>query len=395
MRILVCTFTYPPNRDGVAAAAEAMVDGLSGLGHEVDVATGMMKRADGIEHQNEIRVHQFEAESVDPILRAQEIARFQSWVRETPFDAVVCHCWYTWLADALREIDMNAPVIMVSHGYAYHRVDWSPKPAWGIGAWARRLPDVFKLPWHLRDYDWVTFLSARPDWRRFFDLRVARMTGYKHYSTIPNGTYPERFEISGTAFRETYGIHEEMLILCVANYSPRKNQELAVRAFRRARMSGAVLVFVGSEIGEYGERVKLLDEQLAKSATAGRVVFLQKVSQELIASAYAASDIFLLSAKEETQPLVLIEAMAARKPWISTDTGGVREMPGGLVASGEADLAAGLQQLAQDPELRRRLGEDGHRACRTKYNWPVSVKAYEELLIKLTSGAMTSTSTTT
>jgi glycosyltransferase involved in cell wall biosynthesis len=239
------------------------------------------------------------------------------------------------------------------------------------------------MPWHLREFDWVTVLSARSDFRRFFDLRLARLTGYQRISVIPNGTYPERFTGSGEDFREAFGITENFIFLCVANYSTRKNQELAVRAFRGARLGGAALVFVGSELAEYGLRMQRLDAQLAATQPAGRVLCLERVSQNLTVSAYLASDVFVLSAKAETQPIVLLESMAAGKPWISTDTGCVRELPGGIVVENEKAMVMAMQRLASEPSLRQKLGREGRQASIELYNWKTTMAAYDTLFRRL------------
>jgi len=397
MRILICTFTYPPNRDGVAAACEAMARGLKDLGHAVSIATRPLAARSGQPAmEGGLPVYEFDGESPSPQRRATEDARFVAWIEGASFDVIVCHCWYMWPADTLDRIDgsRRPPVVLVSHGYTTHLVDWSPRLGWGLGAWTRGLSKVWRLPRQLRSYAWVTFLSARPDLRRFLDLWVARRTHFERYSIIPNGTDPARFAVEGAPFREVYGLTEPMLFLCVANYSPRKNQKLAVRAFRRARMANAALVFIGSELGDYGDEVRALDAQLGSSQPLGRVVFLEKVSQQLTASAYAACDAFVLSAKAETQPIVLLEAMAAGKPWVSTDTGCVRELPGGLVVSSKRALAAALQRLATEPDLRTRLGAEGQKASRKKYTWAASVTSYDELLRRLVSATAPASSPT-
>ncbi|MEZ6060836.1 MAG: glycosyltransferase [Planctomycetaceae bacterium] len=83
----------------------------------------------------------------------------------------------------------------------------------------------------------------------------------------------------------------------------------------------------------------------------------------------AASDAFLMSSISEGIPLTIIEAMAAGLPVVSTAVGGIPEMiadelSGFLAGPGDAPgLARGLVRLAEDPQLRKRLIENGrHRA---------------------------------
>jgi len=46
----------------------------------------------------------------------------------------------------------------------------------------------------------------------------------------------------------------------------------------------------------------------------GRVVVLERLSRAQTCAAYRAADLFVLPAKAETQPVVLLEAMASHTP---------------------------------------------------------------------------------
>jgi glycosyltransferase involved in cell wall biosynthesis len=77
---------------------------------------------------------------------------------------------------------------------------------------------------------------------------------------------------------------------------------------------------------------------------------------------YGATDVFLLTSRNEGTPVALIEAMAAAVPGVSTDVGGVRDVidsprVGLLAPSGDAiALAAAVDRLLADPYLRRGMG---------------------------------------
>ena len=70
---------------------------------------------------------------------------------------------------------------------------------------------------------------------------------------------------------------------------------------------------------------------------------------------YGATDIFVLTSRNEGTPVALIEAMAAGVASVSTDVGGVRDVIsnndlGSLVPSGDLNaLVAAVTELADDP----------------------------------------------
>ncbi len=381
MHLLVCSFSYLPTRDGVAAAA-AVAEGLAARGHCVEIATTWLAEREPQPEANP-RVHQFRVEG-DPLHGYRgEVAAFLQFVSDFSGDFIICHAWYSWPMELVKSAPRGrVPRILVSHGFSAQTVDWHPRFAWGLGLWLRWQPYLWRTPAFLRRYDWIVFLSQRADFGRFFDHWIARATGFTNCSVIPNGTTPGRFDLPRGAFRQAYGLGEACVFLCVANYSPRKNQALAVRAFHRARLPGAVLVFIGSEIEAYAEEVMAVHRRLAGPGS-GQVLFLEKVSTDLTTSAFVDCDAFVLSARAETQPIAVLEAMASSRPFISTDTGCVADFSGGLIAHDEAEFAAHLTRLSGDAKLRTQLGQEGRRAVNDVYSWPRVVNAYENLLQRL------------
>ena len=81
-----------------------------------------------------------------------------------------------------------------------------------------------------------------------------------------------------------------------------------------------------------------------------------------LATIYAASDVFLLTSRNEGTPVALIEAMAAGVPGVSTDVGGVRDVitddrVGTVVSTAsDAALAHAVMQLLTDRARRNAIG---------------------------------------
>jgi glycosyltransferase involved in cell wall biosynthesis len=81
-----------------------------------------------------------------------------------------------------------------------------------------------------------------------------------------------------------------------------------------------------------------------------------------LATIYAATDVFLLTSRNEGTPVALIEAMASGVPGVSTDVGGVKDVIGGsdtgrTAPFGDADgLAAEIIELLADASLRSAMG---------------------------------------
>jgi glycosyltransferase involved in cell wall biosynthesis len=385
-RILIVTFTFPPNKDGVAEIARAMAENFAAHGHSVTVATGYSPERTSELFGNGIRVKQFRVSGSTNFREgiSGEADLFEKFVASFDGDFLISHGWHTW-SEALAERafpKLNAvKKIMMSHGFGAHR--WNPQARfpWGLGYWLGWQPYVWTFPWQLRKYDHLVVNSARVDCNRFIDHLVAKLTRYRKVTVIPNGADPDEFARAHNDFRSRFHLTDKFVLLNVANYSERKNQEFAVRAFARAKIDNAVLVFIGSEFNEYSARAQKLAKALGLGAD--KLLFLEKVDRETTLSAFKACDVFVLSAKAETQPVVLLEAMMCAKPFISTDTGCVRELPGGFAVKTEEQMGAHLSELAADAALRQNLGEQGRSECLAHYTWQQVGERWERLLARL------------
>lgn len=87
----------------------------------------------------------------------------------------------------------------------------------------------------------------------------------------------------------------------------------------------------------------------------------------------AASDAALLTSENEGTPVALIEAAAAGRPAVSTDVGGVADIvtrESGLLAppGDELAIAEQMTRLAEDPNLRRRMGARAREHVRERFS---------------------------
>jgi glycosyltransferase involved in cell wall biosynthesis len=91
------------------------------------------------------------------------------------------------------------------------------------------------------------------------------------------------------------------------------------------------------------------------------------VLQEL----YARSDVFVLPTAADASPHVILEAMAAGLPVISTPVGAIPEMVGStgvLVTPGNGDELRDALERLLDPALRTALGAAAHARARERFD---------------------------
>lgn len=387
--IAILTFTYPPNKDGVAEASRSMAEGLANRGYQVTVGTTFHPDRAEPCSSNGVTVRQFRVSgsSAAGVGFAGEVDAFLDWLRQSQADVVIFHSWDCWTTDLALQClpELSAKTILVSHGFSVHIPPWHGRFPWGLGVWLRWLPYVLRLPSMLRRYDHVTVLSDTRDFGRFFDHTIARLTNFRRISVIPNSAELPAARAPG-AFRRNHQLGGAFLFLCVANYSERKNQAMALEAFYEARIPNGALVFIGSERNQYWHRLVALNHALSTTADSSRVLFLHGLNREETAKAFRDANAFLLTAKTETQPIVLLEAMACALPFISTDTGCARDLPGGTIVRSKHELVRAMKCFTSSANLQE-LGNEGRKAFFRTFTPQQVLDAYDELIQSLLPSA--------
>ena len=123
-------------------------------------------------------------------------------------------------------------------------------------------------------------------------------------------------------------------LLVVSRLESEKNVRLALESFARSAPADASLIILGD-----GSGLAQLEQYAKELGVFGRVFF---EGQRDPAPYYKIADLVLFPSKYDGYGLVIVEALAAGKPVLSTDVGIAREA-GALVTS-EEDFADALKQ---------------------------------------------------
>ena len=145
------------------------------------------------------------------------------------------------------------------------------------------------------------------------DAAAARMiygleSGRIH--VVRNGVSEAYFQPGAQAWHLQFGA--QPFVLCVGAIQPRKNQLLLLEACNELRLPGVLLGSVLPGEKEYAARVAVAVQQ--NEAFGGRWLQHLRNDDPLLPSAYGACRLFALLSAAETQPLSVMQAMAARKP---------------------------------------------------------------------------------
>ena len=109
-----------------------------------------------------------------------------------------------------------------------------------------------------------------------------------------------------------------------------------------------------------------------------------------IAPYLAASDLLLMSSKNEGFGMVIAEAGFYGVPTVSTDVGGVREfiiddLNGALVAPNPSDIANKLEYLLENPDVRRSMGQMAEKTTIERFTSEIFTFQHKDAYRKLLS----------
>lgn len=176
-----------------------------------------------------------------------------------------------------------------------------------------------------------------------------------------------------------YGSSDYVALL-VARLHELKDHQTALRAIARARnvIPGLRLLLAGEGDQRAAIEKTIRDCGLEQTVTVAG-------TRNDVADLLAAADVFLMSSISEGIPLTVIEAMAARRPVISTAVGGLPELiedgvSGLLVpARDDAALAAALIRLHNSPMLCERMAQVASKRASEKFSLQLMLDSYRSV----------------
>ncbi len=280
-----------------------------------------------------------------------------------------------WTAAAKRFFSLGVPLVYTEHNM---------QDAYGT---LGRLLYRFFLP--ATDHVVCISTAARLSFLAGWGWDGGRVT------TIWNGISASRVRSTADPdeTRKALGVSPEAWVVCnVGHLTTRKAQEVLVEAMARvhAQLPSAHCWIVGRP--EIEPTTARAVRQTVDTCDAHTYVSLLGHRRD-IAGLLAASDIFVLSSRQEGFPITILEAMAGGKPVVATDVGGCAEAvvhrETGLIVPPEDPqaLAEALQYLLEHPDEARAMGEAGHRRVEEHFTVETMVRRHIEVYAEVRANA--------
>jgi glycosyltransferase involved in cell wall biosynthesis len=310
--------------------------------------------------------------------RGVDVSLFDSWQEFSREKIDLVHIFGAnigtyHLAREIMKLDVPlvvTPIFFTRHTFPFLRLTV------GVNGFLRRFANGIWTDYSIVQEICGWAKAVLPNTRREGDLLV-RGLGMKEslISVVPNGV-DERFASADSSlFSKTYGVKD--FVLNVGHIGPhRKNVLNLIKALEQINVPSVIIGRI--ENNEYGK------ECLARARKNPRLTIIASLpnDSELLASAYAACDVFVLPSLYETPGIAALEAALAGAKIVITKNGGTEEYFGAdaeYVDPSSVELihhgiTTALNKDKNDI-LRTRVGE--------KYLWSAVAEKYHSIYERL------------
>ena len=342
-------------------------------GHEVDVIARKHESQPGSESFGGVNVHR-----VGPPFTVNALRTILHLLKGGSKKVIHTHSTSGVFLSALRRV-VKAPVVSHVHGTTYSSATPSVLhfgnitygySSWGVTASFLRE----RALWSTADRVAAVSSSVVSDLTAKYGVKAEKIR------LVYNGVNPDIFRpVPAPEAGPLASLRDKKIVLYVGHFGLRKGVPILLEAMKMAaaEVKDSYLVCVGG-IPPWlprGEYMSYLERLVRECELKDRVLFLDRVRQEMLPAFYSAASVFVLPSYYEAFPKVLIEAMACERPVIATLPGGTIDsvkdgVNGFLVPYANVKvLAERVVTLLQDDGMARRMGSKGRERVLREFTW--------------------------
>lgn len=383
MKIIFTVNTYYPLRDGVQFVTQYQAEGLAKRGHDVTVVTVKYPGTKKEEIVNGVRVIRFPIETKHSFYIGKTSDYRKLILRLTEnCDVLINMCMENASTELLFPIldKINCKKILYVHGM--YNFSWKVSNVDSYSSKKQKVRAVLFKMWN--NLRWFYDYNFNGKYIKLYDNiiqlhKLDRATLYfkKKYglsaNIIPNAVEDSFFDKADESREQNYAI-------CVSNYLPGKNQAFILKAFYQSKAKDLGLILVGSNKNNYYNYLLRLKSNLEKKYGKKNVELMYNIPRKKVINLVKNSSMFLMSSNSEVFPISICEAISSKKPFVSTDVGITRYLPGGVLIHSPLEMSYWIDLFNENHELNKKIGEAGYQYAKLNLRIDDKVNELEKIL---------------
>ncbi len=381
-KILFLVDSYYPKTSGVPVVVQYLAEGLQRKGHEISVYTRWDEGLPREEVVNGVYVKRFNLWM--NLLKSYrgEIEQYRQSVLESNVDVIVFECSECVTTDILLKdlANIRAYKIFHSHGFFGMKLPmfrWNVNLKYTLG----NTYNYLRFKWYynvtfkkyVKWFNVALCLSSVDSSKKWLEKNARKVI-------VLQNAVDDMFNNSTTK-----ELPQEILqltkpyLLSVATFQTVKNQIGILREYYKTR-PGCALVFIGPKKTDY---YKILLKEIAKlTEQYGKrdVLTLVEVPRNLIPNIVGNAYLYLVGSTIEEYSISLIETMCKGVPFISTNVGNARILPGGITVKRLKDMHIEIERLKCDDNLWKAYSSAGKKFVEENCRRSIAVDNLEKII---------------
>lgn len=339
MKILFVTENYFPIVSGVPVVVKYLAEGLHKKGYEVSIVTQKSGNTTKQEKINGITVFRFDIYRDWKHCYRGDIHAYIKFVKRYQADVYILECAECVTTDVLLPhiATLHGKILLHAHGLSgfdnrFFTLKDNIKHTlgstynWFNSKWY--FNGIFKKS--MNNIDAFVCLSE-------IDSGIDYIKKYAHRYYVLDNAADDMFfsqDIPNTALRKYIELKNKHYIVSCANYTVVKNQKDLIREYFLSESSrNYSLVCIGSQNNDYYQECRAIVSKLQQKIGIRDIHLLYNVQRMDIPSIIKNASLYVVTSRWEQYSISLIEAMSQGIPFISTDVGNARILPGGRTVS--------------------------------------------------------------
>lgn len=386
MKILFVSENYFPSVSGVPVVVRYLAEGLAQRDYEVSVVTQMPKGTAREELISNVKVKRFDIYRSKFYKYSGEIDEYINFVINNDADVLILECSECFTTDLLLPHlgVFKGRILFHSHGMS------------GFTA------KIFAVKDNLRHtlgttYNWI---NAKLYFSYKFKKAFKYIDAFMCLSDVDYGIdyvrmYAKKVYILDNACNDMFfsknmetnainkytKLENKHYMMSCANYSVVKNQKEMIRQYYKAKSSKLYsLVCLGSQDNTYYQECLQLKDSMEEKYGHRDVKLLYGISRNDIPAILRNSSIYLTTSSFEQYSISIIEAMSQGIPFISTNVGNAKLLPGGKIIDKLSEIHNAIDVLLTNKQMYSVYSKAGKKFAFKNCRISVVVDKLEQII---------------
>lgn len=391
MRILFVSENYFPQTSGVPVVVRYLAEGLAGRGHQVGIVTQSYDNPTEEEFLNEVRIIRFGIYNSIFKSSAGKTKEFVHFVLNYKADVTIIECTQCITTDLLLPHlkDLRGRLFLHVHGISGLTPD---RKLFAIKSdFKHTIGNTYNYIRSLY-YFGYTFKKAIPYFNATMCLseiddgiEYLKKYSRKNYildNAADNMFFDENICMKNVLHKYTQLENDHFMMSC-ANYTVIKNQIGIIKQYYQSESSKKMsLLCIGSQNNDYYKECQKLVTELEKKNGHRDVKLLYGIDRNEIPSIINKASLYLVGSLWEQYSISIIEAMSQGVPFISTNVGNARILPGGMTIENIDKMHNAIDTLTTNNALYKGYSESGRKFAYDNCRIEVAVDKLEKILIE-------------